>query len=293
VFVDHDELDARRPRLVGLGRDRQQGGQGAVEGLEPVFDGTGRDDAAASGPARGRVVATSFARPEDDLVDPAHTGDLRHAQLLGRLRPDLGGVAVDRLAAAEHEVEGADLLDRLRQGVAGGQRVGAGEGLVGQQDHLVGAAVQRLAQHGDGGRRAHRDDGHAAAVAVLELERLLEGVEVLGVEHGRQRGAVDRAVLLHRVTRHVGGVGDLLDEDDEAQRPGTVWLVAHEPRYATRSGAERQNRKDLPPQSRLASQRSRVAITGGPDPLMTDAPHTRDSRLARWPCQETGSAGSE
>ena len=58
-----------------------------------------------SKPPSTERVATTRLVVGRDLVDAAHAGDLRHAQLLGRLRPDLGGVAVDRLPAADHEVE--------------------------------------------------------------------------------------------------------------------------------------------------------------------------------------------
>ena len=60
-------------------------------------------------------------------LDAADAGDLRQAQLLGHLRPDLGGVAVDGLPAAEHQVDGAEPSHGEGEGVAGGQRVGAGE----------------------------------------------------------------------------------------------------------------------------------------------------------------------
>src|SRR5665648_227797 len=52
---------------------------------------------------------------------------------------------------------------------------------------------------------------------VLEAQRLFQRVEILGVEHGRQRRPVDGPVLLHGVARHVLRVRDLLDEDDDAQ----------------------------------------------------------------------------
>ena len=164
--------------------------------------------------ARRRAGVAAGASSSSDAAD---AGDLRQAELLGDLRADLGGVAVDRLAAAEHEVGGAELLDRAGERVARGQRVGAGERPVGEQDDLVGAAVQRLAQHLGRGRRAHGEHGHAAAVAVLEAQRLFEGVQVFGVEDRRQRRPVDGAVVFHGLAGHVGGVRDLLDQDDDAQ----------------------------------------------------------------------------
>ena len=218
ALVGHDQLDARRAGIVGLAGDGEQARQRARERLEAALDAARGGDCAGAGFA--------VCRRRRQLVDPADAGDLRVAQLLGRLRAHLRRVAVDRLAAAEHEVRAAELLDGQRERVARGQRVGAGERLVGEQDDLVGAAVQRLAQHLHGGRRPHRQHGDAGVVTVLELERLFQRVQVLGVEHGRQRRPVDGAVLFHGLAGHVGRVRDLLDEDDDAQlrhvrRPGS------------------------------------------------------------------------
>ena len=51
----------------------------------------------------------------------------RQVEELGDLRADLAGVGVDRVAAAQHEVERALVLERRGQGPRGRQRVGAGE----------------------------------------------------------------------------------------------------------------------------------------------------------------------
>src|SRR5450756_1269540 len=93
ALVGHHQLDARRPRLVGLAGDREQTGERGGERLEAALDG-----------ARGGDGAIRATRGRHQLVDAAHAGDLRIAQLLGGLRAHLRGVAVDRLAAAEHEV---------------------------------------------------------------------------------------------------------------------------------------------------------------------------------------------
>ena len=192
MLVGHDELRARRPRLVGFACDREQGGQRRPQRLGAVFDrARGGDRALAASGARDRTGARAGARGTTaargaagrrQLVDATHTGDLRQAELLGGLRTHLGSVAVDRLPAAEHEVARAELLDRSGERIARGQRVGAGKGAVGQQHDFVGAAVQRFAQHLGRGRRAHREDGHPAAVALLETQRFLEGVQVFGIE---------------------------------------------------------------------------------------------------------------
>ena len=142
-----------------------------------------------------------------ELLD---VGDLRHAELLGQLRADLGGVAVDGLPAAEDDVR-VELADRAGQDVAGGQRVAGGRPAVGDQDGPVGPADRATPQHVAGRRQAHRDDGHRAAEAVADLQRHLQGVEVLGVEDRRQGGPVDRAVVLHGLAGDPLGVRHLLD----------------------------------------------------------------------------------
>ena len=57
---------------------------------------------------------------------------LGHPEFLGCLGTHLGCVSVDGLPAAEDQIHIAQLADRKRQGVAGGQRVGARERSVGE-----------------------------------------------------------------------------------------------------------------------------------------------------------------
>ncbi|MCX5670727.1 MAG: hypothetical protein NTU94_05325, partial [Planctomycetota bacterium] len=76
-------------------------------------------------------------------------GNLRPAELLGRLRRHLGRIAVDRLPPAQDDVDGrcgGDLADGAREDVAGGQGVAGGGAAVGEEDHVVGPAFQALAQ---------------------------------------------------------------------------------------------------------------------------------------------------
>ena len=115
------------------------GGRGSLASLVIVSSaGSGaRNVSVPSSTERVAVIeapAPAGRAGRHDLVDAAHAGDLRQAELLGRLRADLGGVAVDRLPAAEDEIGRAQMLDRARERVASGQRVGAGEGAVGEQD---------------------------------------------------------------------------------------------------------------------------------------------------------------
>ena len=49
------------------------------------------------------------------------------------------------------------------------------------------------------------------------LERLLERVEILGIEDGGERCAVDGAVFFHGIFAHIAGVGHLLGEHDDVK----------------------------------------------------------------------------
>jgi hypothetical protein len=137
----------------------------------------------------------------------------RQPQLLRKLRAYLGGVAVDGLPAAQHDV-GVQLADGAGEDVAGGQRVAGGRPAVGDEHHAVGPAVQRLAENLASRWQPHGYDRHAAAVGVADGQGLLKGVHVLGVEDGRQGGAVDGAVFLHGCAGDPLGIGHLLGADD-------------------------------------------------------------------------------
>ncbi len=195
--------DRGRAGRVGRAHHRQQAGHLAADDLRAGVEG-----ALGGDPAVG------------DLQDGLRVGDLRDAELLRRLRADLGRVAVDGLAPGQDEVVAADLLDRLLEGEGGGQGVGSGEPAIGQQDHPVRPAPERLAQDVGRLRRAHRDHGDRPAVIVPDLERHLEGVQVLRVEDGRQRVAVHRAVFGHHLAGDVVRVGHLLDQDHAVDRSG-------------------------------------------------------------------------
>ena len=104
-------------------------------------------------------------------------GYLVQAKLLRHLRPHLGGVAVDGLAAADDEVNVADLLDGRGQGVARGQRVCSGEEAVGEQPAGVGAAVEAFTYDFTGTRWTHGQQSHrGAGVLLFDAERLLQGI---------------------------------------------------------------------------------------------------------------------
>src|SRR5450759_1273044 len=197
----HLAPDVRGARRVGRTDDGEQDRQRAADYLR-----TGVEGALGGDVGRG------------DLDDVLGVGDLRDAELLGRLRADLGGVAVDGLAAAQDEVELTELLDSALEDVGGGEGVRTGELAVRQQDDFVGSAEEAVAQDVGGLGRSHRDHGDRAAGPVLDLERHLKGVEVLGIEDRGQGATVHGAVFGHHLAREVVRIGDLFDQDHAMNR---------------------------------------------------------------------------
>ena len=144
-----------------------------------------------------------------DFEDLPHVGDARDAEPLGQLRPDLGGVAVGRLLAAEEQVELAEPAHPLREGVARGEHVRAAEPPVGEEHPLVRAHGVGLADDRLGLRRPHADDRHLPAAPLPQAQGGLERVEVVGVHLGIHPAPLDGAG--HRVDVHLVGPGDLFD----------------------------------------------------------------------------------
>jgi hypothetical protein len=99
---------------------------------------------------------------------------------------------------------------RAAQDIAGCQRIAGRTAPVGDQDGLVGAAVERIAEDRAGRGQAHRDDGDVPAELVLDLQGQFEGVEVFRVEDGRQGGTLDCPVVVHHVARNPFGIRHLL-----------------------------------------------------------------------------------
>ncbi len=104
------------------------------------------------------------------LLDVGGIGDLGQAQLLADLRTDLGGITIDCLTAAEHNVLGADtdLVDGSSQDLAGCKGIGTAELTAGDQNSLICTARQQLTQHAFRRRRAHGYNNDLAAGCVLE-----------------------------------------------------------------------------------------------------------------------------
>ena len=136
---------------------------------------------------------------------------LVQAQLLSHLRSYLSRVAVDSLTTADDEIDiRADMLDGSSEGIARGQGVGTCEGAVGKQIAAIGTSVHRFANYFGSTARAHRDDGDGRAwELVFQSQGLLEGIEVLGIENGRQRATVDGTFGCHGIRTDVARVGYL------------------------------------------------------------------------------------
>jgi hypothetical protein len=88
---------------------------------------------------------------------------------------------------------------------------------VGEEDGVVGAAVEAFAEDGCCQRRAHGDDGDVAAVALTQVHCQAQGDEVFGVVDHGEGGPVDGAVILHHLAGDVLGVGHLLGQHHHLQ----------------------------------------------------------------------------
>ena len=196
ALVFHHALGVARAALGGRSVDRHDGRNRALDNLGAVLQ-TALDD------QRARL----------DLDDLLGVGHLRKAEFLGDLRAHLRGVAVDGLTACEDHV-GSDLLQGARKGVRGGQRIRAGEFAARKQVTAVSAAEHRVADDVGGTLRPHRENMDRGTLdAVFQPQGGFQRIEVLGIENGRKRRAVDRPFGGHRVLAHVAGVGHLLGQN--------------------------------------------------------------------------------
>jgi len=167
-------------------------------------------------------AAVDVARHGDDAVfeavDVVHVGDLVQVELLRHLRAHLCGVAVDGLASANHEVGHANLFDGRGERIRRGERVGSGEGAVGQQKAAVQTAIETFADEFGGTRRSHREQmDRGSGKLLLQAQGLFKGVQVFGIEDGGQGGAIHGSLRRHGVGAHVARVGHLLGEYDDFQ----------------------------------------------------------------------------
>ena len=159
-------------------------------------------------------AALDNQRSLPDFQNLLGIGHLRKTEFLGNLRTYLRRVAVDGLTACEDHV-GSDFLHRTRKGIGGSQRIRTGKFTAREQVTAVGAAEHRVADNVGGTLRTHRKDMDRGTFdAVLQLQGSFQRIEVLGIEDGRKRGAVDRPFGRHRVLAHVAGIGNLLGQNN-------------------------------------------------------------------------------
>ena len=193
----HDLLAGTRPADL-VGTEAEVGDGHLVDRLvlrrhDPLERGVaGLDHTGGHAHDRGQrrldlVVAGLGLALDADLavadLDVLGERERRPAEQLGDLGGDGAGVAVGRLGGGEHEVDVAGALDRLGEHLGRGQRVGAGERVVGDEDRLGRAHRERGAQARDLAVGRHRDqDDLTAARLVGELERHLDAVGVGVVE---------------------------------------------------------------------------------------------------------------
>ena len=116
--------------------------------------------------------------------------------------------------AREDDV-GSDHFQRARERVRRGEGVRTGELAARKQIAAVGPAEHGVADNVGGALRTHRKDMNRGAFgAVFQRERHFERIEILRIEDGRQRRAVDRPFGGHRILTHIAGIGHLLGQYD-------------------------------------------------------------------------------
>ena len=130
---------------------------------------------------------------------------------MSHLRTHLGGVTVDGLTTTDNDVNITNFLDGSGQRIRGGQRISTGKQTVGQQPACVGTAIESLADNLTSTRRTHGEHSNSRARMLLfQAQRLLQGIQIFGVEDSGQSSTVDSTFGCHRVLAHISCVGYLL-----------------------------------------------------------------------------------
>ncbi len=207
LFRAHDRFQARVARLVDRVADADHGRQLDLDGVVAVL---------------GLALAAQLAVGDVDLD---HLRQRGHLQVVGDDGADRVALAVIGLLAQQDQIR-ALRLKHLRQRVAGGADVGAGQRVVGEVDRAIGAERDRLVQGADRrvGAHRHRDDLlDRDRPTLLDLHSRLEGVRVEGVEV-----FLAAAIQTHRVRVDAllnRGVRDLLDQDADLQVEASLGMI--------------------------------------------------------------------
>ncbi len=190
----HDPLEGGVPGLDDAGGHADHGGQRA---LDLVVAGL------------GLALDLHGATVDRDLLGERDGGE---TQQLGHLGRDGPGVAVGRLGGGQHEV-GLGPLDGGRQHLGRAERVGAGQGVVGDQDGLGGAHRQRGAQTRGLPTRRHRDEDHLVPLPAGQLQAHLHAIGVGVIQDQLARAVEGVGGGIKRRGR--GRIRDLFDADDD------------------------------------------------------------------------------
>ncbi len=149
-----------------------------------------------------------------DLLD---VGYLRQAQLLGHLRSHLSRITVDSLTSRHDQIV-AHLAQRARQSVRRSQSIRTRKLAVGKQITAIGTAEHRLTDDVGGAERAHGQNMHRRpGTLLLQAQCQLEGIQIFGVENGRQRRTIHRTFGSHGILTHIAGIGHLLGQNNDFQ----------------------------------------------------------------------------
>ena len=139
--------------------------------------------------------------------------EARDPEELGDRRGDDPRVAVGRLDAADHQVEGLP-LDRGGQHAGRDQRVGASERVVGDPHALVGAHREAALQRRLRDLGAHREERDLAVARGLdELQGRFQPVLIAGIERPVRAFADQKPVVAER--RGALGLRHPLRQDDD------------------------------------------------------------------------------
>ena len=113
--------------------------------------------------------------------------------MLGNLRTNLSGIAVDCLTSGDDQII-VQVADRACDGLGGSPGICAAQHSVGHQDAVVSAHSQSLTQNLFCLGKSHGDNGNLCAVLILQSQSRFQSCLVVRI-HDRQHGSpVQRSV---------------------------------------------------------------------------------------------------
>ena len=116
-----------------------------------------------------------------------HVGHAGNLKGTGKLGTNLGRIAIHRHLAADEQVEVlVERLDAAFESIGGCQGIGTCKGAIGQQQRVVGASGDAVAQQRLGRGDAHRHHRHAhihakADKVVLQRQRAFQSARIKGI----------------------------------------------------------------------------------------------------------------